>query len=139
MPLFHEPIMHDRQSATVNGPIVIAASGSFTTIPGSTLTTKDLGSDGDYLVIVNAEIMHSNNNSVIDLRFCIDGVPTGTRSITFGPNSAGDPKSLSVTVHVDGVPKDITIDIQWRTDTSSATLDVLDFLIDGIPEHRVVQ
>jgi len=61
--MFHpEPIFHDRQDISVDGPIT-TTSNTFVDIPGAELTTKDLGSTGNYQAWLSASIQQSNQSS----------------------------------------------------------------------------
>lgn len=133
-----EPIFHDRQSIDVVGPITIGAGGSFVNIPGATLTTKDLAQTSDYIVTAVAEIEHTNNNSLIELRIMVNGVAELDKDFFFGPNSAGNPKTIVTVGEAPSVEVGAIVQIQWRTDRDDAVLNDLSIVIDGIPTARLV-
>ena len=137
MPLTREPLFHDRQRANVVGPITTDLD-TFTLVTGSTLTAKDLGQAGSYLITVSLEMNHTKNNSEISFRFCIDDVPAAIRTIHRGPNTADSPAIVSITALLPGVGAGTVISIEWATDLPTAQINDLIFVIDGVPESRIL-
>lgn len=131
-----EPIFHDRQGVQVTGPIT-TTSATFVDISGAVLTTKDLGVDGLYLFILSAELEHTNNNSTIDIRVTIDGVPSMSRAVHFGPSSAGNAQSISIPA-LSIIDAGSVIQAQWETSGSTAQINDIEMVIDGIPENRII-
>jgi hypothetical protein len=132
-----EPIFHDRQVVTVAGPLA-TTSAIYVDIPGAILTTKDLSVTGLYQLWLSMELEHSNNNSTINVRICIDGAPSMGRSIHFGPSSAGNPQSPTLIGEDSGVDSGSVIQVQWNTPSGTATLNDLIMMIDGVPDSRII-
>lgn len=135
---YREPIFHDRQKVVVVGPIT-TTSTTFVDIPGAILTTKDLGLTGNYQAWLSLSIQQSNNNSLINFRAVIDGVPGGVRSVDFGPSSADNPHHVTVIAQRENVVPNITVQIQWSVSAGTGQINDLIMMIDGIPEVRVVE
>jgi hypothetical protein len=132
-----EPIFHDRQAVQVAGPIT-TSSASFVPIPGATLTTKNLGQTGFYQFWVDLEAQHTNNNQTINIRACINGTPSGSRSINFGPNSANEPHSATLIGESANVPAGAVIQLEWSTTAATAQINELILMFDGIPDNRII-
>ena len=132
-----EPIFHDRQAVNISGPIT-TTSATFVDISGAVLTTKDLGSLGDYVAWISIEAQHTNNNSSISFRLCVDGTPSMTQTVSFGPSSSGNPQNVSFIGDAKGIDADSVLQIQWSTSVGTAQINTLSFVIDGIPEVRVI-
>ena len=128
---------HDRQETIVSGPVT-TTSNTFVSISGASITTKDLNELATYEFWVSVELTSSSNNSTISLRGCVDGTPTASRAISFGPNSAGDPQTIALIGKGIGVPAGTVIDIEWSVSGGTATLNSLKMMVDGIVDDRVV-
>jgi len=137
MPLTREPIFHDRQVNTFSSAIT-TTSATFSDT-GLTLTTKDLGQSGTYLVWVNADIQHSQNNKSIEIRILIDNVeaPGSVR----GANSFGADQKMPISTQACKMTDNgNVIKVQWRNvaGTGTATMNTGSLAIDGVPESRVL-
>ncbi|MEE8151275.1 MAG: hypothetical protein V3T43_06125 [Nitrosomonadaceae bacterium] len=129
---------HDRQKVDVAGPVVLPTSGVFTPIPGATITTKDLGEAGKYVGTMVMEVEHSSNNSVIEIRMCVNGVPQETKEFHIGAASKDQPAIVVAVGEGSGVEAESEITAEWKTDKDSATLNSLTLIVDGVPDSAVV-
>lgn len=137
MPLTREPIFHDRQAVNVAGPLT-TTSTTFVDVSGATLTTKDLAQTVFYQIWVSIEIQHNNNNSTIDVRIIIDGAPSMSRTISFGPSGADNPQSPTIIGSSTGIDAGSVIQVQWNTPSGTAQINDLEMIIDGVPDSRVI-
>ena len=133
-----EPIFHDRQFVVTPNTPITTTSNVFVDVPGATITTKDLGSDGAYIAWISMEVDHSNNNSDIEFRGVLNGTPTDGRTIRFGAGAAGDPQSVEIQGFGFNIPPTSIIKLQWRTSNGTATILDQNMIIDGVPNNRVV-
>lgn len=134
---YREPIFHDRQDVIVQGPIN-TTSTTFVDIPGATLTSKDLGQNGNYQVWLSLSIQQSNNNTFINFRAVIDGVPGDGRSVEFGPSSANNPVHATLIGQSDSVEAGKLIKFQWSVSGGTGQINNFGIMMDGIPENRIV-
>lgn len=132
------PIFHDRQVLQVPNLPDTTTSTSFVDIDEALIITKDLGIGGTYIAWVSMSVDQSNNNSMVVFRALVNGNPTDEREVPFGPASAGNPQSVMMQGFGVGVVKDSEVQIQWKTDTGTATLLSMSIIIDGVPDNRVV-
>jgi len=137
MPFIREPIFHDRQGITLAGPIT-TTSATFVDIPGATITTKDLSQTGFYQAWISLEVENTNNNTTMNFRAITAGVPGSARAVNIGPGGGGDPKSVTIIGDKSGIVASSIIKLQWNTTGGTAQINSLRFLIDGIPDSRVV-
>lgn len=135
MPLFQETTFHDRQ-CKIDENSTNTSSTIFADVLGSTLTTKDLGSDGSYTASLSILMFSSLNNTTISFRLLANGSPIGSvrnLSIRFKDLDIG--YTLLACVEVG---PGVVLQLQWKTDIGTITSSERGMIIDGIPLHRVV-
>ena len=137
MPFEREPIFHDRQEVKVTGPLT-TMSTTFVDIPGAQFVTGDLSQLGSYQFWMSLSIQQSNNNTAINFRAVIDGVPGDTRTVDFGPNSANDPQHATIIGQKDDVAEGTTIKLQWNVTGGTGQINNLVIMVDGIPNNRII-
>jgi len=133
-----EGINHDRQNKRVEGP-VSTTSQVFEPVPGISITTKDLGSKGDYIAFLSMTLQHSQNNSTVTFRATVGAAVGQDRVVTFGPNAANDPRGRTFISEGGDVGANEFVFLEWKTSGGTATIDGARFVIDGVPEIRVIQ
>lgn len=136
MSLTREPIFHDRQSVEITGPLT-TTSATFVDVPGLSITTKDLSQETKYLFIVTVEVSHNANNSSISLRVTVDGSPSTGKAVSFGPNSMNTPQTVTF-IGSGIVAANSVLQAQWSTPSGTATLNLAQVVIDGIPSSRII-
>lgn len=141
MNFLRKDIFHDRQNIDVDtDPPLTTTSNDFVNVPGASLTAKDLGEPGTYLIWIGMKLNSSNNNSEVVFRGMINGSPTiEERPVPFGPSAGGNPKQAELHGFSDNVPEGATVQLQWKVDVGTATIIKLSFSIDGIPGSRVIE
>lgn len=139
MNFYTEPVLHDRQEVVVAGLPVTTTSTDFVDIDGAVITTKDLGSDGTYMIFLSMGLNSSNNNSEVIFRGLVDGVPTQEREVPFGPGAGGNPQAVELQAFGSGISVGTEIKLQWKVSSGTATLLATSVIIDGVPDIRVVQ
>ncbi len=137
MPFEREPIFHDRQFVA-DQTTQTTTSLVFVDITGATLTTKDLGQEGNYETIFTLVIQATQANTLASFRILVNGNPISpmARTLLIKTNNA----DLGVTFAAfaeDLVVGDV-LQVQWKTDKGTITLSEFTLLIDGIPEIRIV-
>jgi len=130
-------VSHDRQEITVEGPIT-TTSTTFVDVPGVELITANLGQSGSYQVWLSISVQQTSNNSTINFRPLINGVPGNTRSVDFGPGAANDPQHATLIAQRDIIETDSLVKLQWNVNIGTGQINNLVMMIDGIPESRVV-
>jgi len=141
MNFIRKPIFHDRQNIEVNtDPFLTTTINTFVDVPGASLIAKDLGESGTYLIWIGMKLNSSNNNSEVVFRGMINGSPTiEERPVPFGPSQGGVAKQAELHGFSDDVPEGATVQLQWKVDVGTATMEKLSFSIDGIPGSRVLE
>jgi len=137
MPLTREPIFHDRQEISVDGPIT-TTSTTFVNIPGAVLTTRDLSQLARYLFWLSLGVQQTNNNTSITFRAVVNGVPKKERTVDFGPGAANDPQHATLVGQAEDIGPNTLIELQWKVSSGTGQINNLVMLIDGVPEERVI-
>lgn len=137
MPIYQEATFHDRQSVSST----VSSSTSSTThvdLPGATLTTKQLGQPGNYLLLLSLLVSSTSNNTIANFRLVVNGV---------APNPAGSDiilrvKDLDVGYALHLTAPDVSdqavLKVQYKTDIGTITVSEYHTSIDGVPCSRVV-
>lgn len=138
MPLYHEPMFHDRQ-AMESMVLQQTILPTFSDLEGATITTKDLGQDGNYLSWLSLLISSSLNNTNALFRLLVDGVPKGDVSVIILKVKDLDVGyTLLSNLGNIGIPANSVLQVQYATDKGILTVSEFSLMIDGIPSTRVV-
>lgn len=137
MPTKSEPIFHDRQCAHVAGGAQLVGLQPIAEIPGSSLTTKELGEAAAYEVLVSVEIEGNINSWQATIAILVDNAVVLSRSIQRGGASKDDPAEVTVATCLPNIVSGRIISIGWQTAAGTLTLNDANILIDGIPMRRV--
>lgn len=135
--ILEPPTMHDRQDIILNGPIT-TTSTTFVDIPGAQLTTKDLGSEGNYQVWVNVSVQQNTNNSSVTFRALLDGVAGEVLTISFGPAAANNPTIATIIGQNSSISSGSLVEFQWLVSGGEGQINNLTSLIDGIRTDRII-
>lgn len=134
--LYQEATFHDRQ-CSLNENSQNTSSTSFVNITGATLTTKDLGSTGSYVIWFTVLISASLNNTTASFRLLEDGSPVGAElHITLRTKDLDIGYTLTEGIDSEA---NVVFQLQWKTDIGTLTLQEHNLTIDGIPSYRVVE
>ncbi len=138
MPFEREPIFHDRQF-TASAGSQTTSSPTFVDITGATLTTKDLSQESNYSLMFSFIVSPSVANTTATFRLLVDGVPFSPmgKSLLLKTNNAD--VSDTFLGFITGISAGEIIKFQWQTDIGVLTLSDFSFLIDGIPDARVIE
>lgn len=126
-------IQHDRQSIDVSGSDI--TSSSYVDFTNSlTLTTGDLGTNGDYLITFNCYFDNSSTsqNWII---FNIDGSTVASTERMHeirGNNQRGEDRIITLTHLATDIASDIVIKVQGKTTSGTFGLHRGTLIIDGI-------
>lgn len=132
-----EPIFHDRQKMESTTP-QNTASTTFVDVTDGTLTTKDLSQNGTYMMWVPILIQASLNNTLASFRLTLDGNQIGDVStITLRVKELD--VGYTFTGNLSGIGAGQVIQLQYKTDIGTLTLEEFSIMFDGIPTIRVVE
>jgi len=136
MPLFQETTFHDRQ-CVVEESSHNTSSTIFVDLTGATLTTKDLGSTGTYVLFFSVLLSSSLNNTTATFQLLSGGSPIGgERAIFLRVKDLDIGYTLMSCIDLE---KDSVLQVQWKTDLGTITLPEYNIVLDGIPKYRVVE
>lgn len=130
----------DRQMVVVT---TTASTMSLTWIdvPGSTVTTRNLGSNGCYRIDFNAVCQCETRDVQARLRFVIGGTAIANSEITYtGTNQNADFSNVSMSWLENNVPNGTIIKVQFMTDDSGKDIFLYTrrLIIDGVRQTAVV-
>ncbi len=130
-----EPIFHDRDVVT-DLTSKFTSSLTFVNIDGASITTKDLGSESNYIIAFTFLISASTANTTVGFRVLDNGTPSPERPMTI--KTSNTDTGRTITANFVGVSVGHTYQFQWKTD--KGTLEMSEFTIsyDGVPDNRVV-
>ena len=139
MPFYHEPIFHDRNSVTNEVP-QSTNSSVFVDLVGASITTKDLGEDGNYQSLMPIIVNCTSNNTTISFRVLLDGNPVGSEKHIFVKTKDLD-LGYTITSNLGGasLPPNSTIQVQYKTDKGTVEVTGFGIVSDGIPASRVLE
>ena len=119
--------------------------GSYIDVPGMTLTTKNLGENGTYIVSFSGiELFNSLNGSLSIYALNVGGVlDASTESYASQSSSGSSPtwKAAAFTVRLGSVPSGTVIKLQVRNSQGAAGQLLVEkgkLTIDGVPSSQVV-
>lgn len=137
MPFHQEATFHDRQYVTNEDPKPTSDT-DFVDLPGATLTTKDLGVNGNYALAFSLLLFASLNNTVACFRLVVDGVPFNDDcvNITLKVKDA----DIGYTIHgvVPSIAAGVVLKAQFKTDKGTITVTDYNISMDGVSESRVI-
>lgn len=132
---------HDRQMAS-SGVLSSTTSTSFLDLNSMTLTSKDLGSTGTYLVSFSSQVSCNRNGIPVDFRLVVNGVPLTNSETSYvaGRNATTnlDYGTAAATWLISGVASGTTIKIQWKVAGYTGRVAERRLVIDGVPTSDVV-
>jgi len=127
---------HDRQ-LVVDQTAHTTSSSTFEDLPNATFTAKDLNQISNYLGSFSILISPDTANTTVSFRITINGSPVGIeREVLLRTNNAD--VGFTFLGDFTGVVEGDVIQAQWKTDKGVATMSEFNFVIDGIPEARIV-
>lgn len=102
---------------------------------GLTLTTKNLGENGSYLITFTAEMTNTNNGRIGGIQIVVDGVVVIGSIITTEIGTVAN--SISTSSVVSNLSSGKIIKIQWNTSANTATMNSRSLNIIGYPNNRI--
>ena len=132
MPLYQEATFHDRQvvgSAMPSDTI----SNVFIDVPGAAITTKDLSQTANYNSWTSLLLSGSLNNSVATFRALADGSPIGSE-VPVTLRSKDSDVGFTILGSINGINPGTVLNLQYKIDQGTLTLQEYAILIDGIPK-----
>jgi len=124
-------IQHDRQVADIptwspSGP------SSYTDITDATLDTGNLGTNGDYIIIFNANWQGSAKNEEADFQILVGGSVVSISERGHSNHKAGEDYTISSSIMVENVASGTTIKVQGKISGGNLTVQRGTLIIDGI-------
>jgi hypothetical protein len=136
MPFHQEATFHDRQSMESTIP-QSTASLVFVDVIGATITTKDLSQEGTYQIWTPVLVSASLNNTIASFRITIDDVQIGNVSeITLKVKELDTGYTFTGTLP--GITEGQVMQLEYKTDKGTLTLQEFSIAVDGVPTSRVV-
>lgn len=130
-------IPHDRQ-AVIDQTAHTTSSLVFVDLPNATLTTKDLGEKGNYLLLFAIIISASVANTTASFRITVDGNPLTPMGRTLVIKTNNADIGVTFTGFGDDVPAGSVLQVEWKTDKGTLTLAEFNFVVDGVEESVVL-
>lgn len=110
---------------------------TYVDVANSSITTKNLGANGRYLVIFSAGVKNSSNNADIFFRFVVDGIPVASSERQADSTTAGEPYLM--TLADDGIiAASKVIKVQWKVDGGTATLNNGFLSVNGVNINKII-
>ena len=124
-------IQHDRQVADIptwspSGP------SSYTDITGATLDTGNLGTNGDYIIIFNANWQGGTKNKQADFQILVGGSAVSISERGHANHKASQDYTISSSIMVENVASGTTIKVQGKINGGNLSVQRGTLIIDGI-------
>ena len=124
-------IQHDRQVADIptwspSGP------SSYTDITDATLDTGNLGTNGDYIIIFNANWQGSVKNKQADFQILVGGSAVSISERGHANHKASQDYTISSSIMVENVASGTTIKVQGKINGGNLSVQRGTLIIDGI-------
>ena len=128
--------IHDRQA--IQGTSTLqTTSQTFVDLPGMTLTTKDMGEDGSYLITFAALVLHSDQKKQVFFRLLVDGVEVAVQQLT--SNFQNLEVSFSFVHQESPTAAGKIVKMEWHNDNKgTASVTNRELVINGVPISSVV-
>ena len=124
-------IQHDRQVADIptwspTGP------ATYTDIPGASATTGNLGTNGDYIIIFNANWQITNKNKQADFQILVGGSVQAISERGHSNAKQNEDYTISSSIMVSDIPSGTIIKVQGKVDINNLSIQRGTLIIDGI-------
>lgn len=124
-------IQHDRQVADIptwspSGP------SSYTDITDATLDTGNLGTNGDYIIIFNANWQGSIKNKQADFQILVGGSAVSISERGHANHKSSQDYTISSSIMVRNVASGTTIKVQGKINSGNLSVQRGTLIIDGI-------
>jgi hypothetical protein len=124
-------IQHDRQVADIptwspTGP------AAYTDIVGATLDTGNLGTNGDYIIIFNANWQGSSKNKKADFQILVDGFAVSISERGHSNHKQNEDYTISSSIMVGNVASGTPIKVQGKINGGNLSVQRGTLIIDGI-------
>lgn len=129
--------MHDRQFISSKTPVDIDDT-TYADIPGCVIETGDLDSLGRYQMWLNTVISTSIANTVVNFRATLNGFPIPLLFGSMQKNLINRDAMYSFLGTMENIKNEDVFRIQCSATQGRVTIKSYYFMIEGVPEDRVV-
>lgn len=124
-------IQHDRQVADIptwspSGP------SSYTDIPGASATTGNLGANGDYIIIFNANWQVTTKNKQADFQILVGGSVQTISERGHSNAKQNEDYTISSSIMVSDIASGTIIKVQGKVNSNNLSIQRGTLIIDGI-------
>jgi hypothetical protein len=125
-------IQHDRQVADIPTWSPFPSPSTYTDIVGATLVTGNLGTNGDYIIIFNANWQGGARNKEVNFQILVDGSAVAISERGYYTYKDDEDYTISSSIMVENVASGTTIKVQGKISSGGLSVQRGTLIIDGI-------